>query len=434
MASISGVPGKGEPADIDAILDHDSTPGSAPRRLHDQRPWFAIGMILAVGAGLRYWVDFTEWDTFSLDTQIYREAAVALLDGADVYAGKYGSIGGGLPFTYPPFALLVFALTALIPGWLANVVFLTISTVLLFLCIAWSIEYASGQSWRGWTGLCFALTAFVALTLEPFRTTFWLGQVNIALLALIMFFDMRGGDLRRRGIGDKFGGIGAGIGAAIKVTPAILVVGQLARGAWRPFAAGVLAFAACTAVALVLLPQATITYFTTLLWDSGRPGDLDYISNQSLRGAWERHLPAHSELLWMISVIAALVLGFIAIRRHRRDPWFSLTIAALVGLLVSPVSWNHHWVWALPAVAVAWRYREHSRVLVVGAGMIAFAAAFEQLIRFMSTHAPFLQDTYVVSALVWLVGAVLVAGRSSDQVRSGQARSGQARSGEVRSD
>ena len=35
------------------------------------------------------------------------------------------------------------------------------------------------------------------------------------------------------------------------------------------------------------------------------------------------------------------------------DGW-GLLVAAVTGLLVSPISWSHHWVWCLPLLALAW--------------------------------------------------------------------------------
>ena len=60
-------------------------------------------------------------------------------------------------------------------------------------------------------------------------------------------------------------------------------------------------FVVATGVAAALAPQATRTYFTSLLWDSNRPGDIAYQQNQSLRGLFARHLPDHAQAAWAVS-------------------------------------------------------------------------------------------------------------------------------------
>jgi alpha-1,2-mannosyltransferase len=53
-------------------------------------------------------------------------------------------------------------------------------------------------------------------------------------------------------------------------------------------------------------------------------------------------------------------------------------MAALTGLLVSPISWDHHWVWIAPGALVAAHYavrayRRNARKAAVGFGALALA-------------------------------------------------------------
>jgi hypothetical protein len=55
-----------------------------------------------------------------------------------------------------------------------------------------------------------------------------------------------------------------------------------------------------------------------------------------------------------VAVIAAVGLVFIVKYPLRRDTAaLGLCVTALAGLLVSPVSWTHHWVWVIPVAVVA---------------------------------------------------------------------------------
>src|SRR5206468_3062170 len=48
------------------------------------------------------------------------------------------------------------------------------------------------------------------------------------------------------------------------------------------------------------------------------------------------------------------VPAVILVRRFHRagQPVEALLVSAFFGLLVSPVSWSHHWVWAVPLIIV----------------------------------------------------------------------------------
>ena len=56
------------------------------------------------------------------------------------------------------------------------------------------------------------------------------------------------------------------------------------------------------------------------------------------------------------------------------EPTLALICVALFGLVVSPVSWSHHWVWVLPAVLVtgivAWQ-RHNAALGVISAAGVA---------------------------------------------------------------
>ena len=335
------------------------------------------------------------WPAAFLDSGIYREAAQAFLSGADVYAGKFGP--PGLPFTYPPFALLVFVPLAVLHEALASVLTFGLSAVALVACVRWSQDYATrGRAGTWW--LTVALAAGASVLVEPVRTTLGLGQVNLLLLALVLGLDARGG-LRA--------GWGAGIAAAVKVTPALLVVAQAVRGQARPFRRGVAAFALATGLAALLAPSATHHYFTALLWDSARPGNLAYIGNQSLRGAWARHLPRMSTVGWAVTCAPVLAVGAWGVRRHRHDAWFSLTVAGVVALLVSPVSWNHHWVWVIPCLAVGARRGWRSPMAWAALLMLASVLLAQSVLWTRPVPPLWSQDVYVVSGVLFLIAAAV---------------------------
>ena len=56
-------------------------------------------------------------------------------------------------------------------------------------------------------------------------------------------------------------------------------------------------------------------------------------------------------------------------------------VAMMAGLLVSPISWSHHWVWCAPAIialaAAGWRWRSPGLLTTAGAGAAVFALAMQ---------------------------------------------------------
>jgi alpha-1,2-mannosyltransferase len=77
---------------------------------------------------------------------------------------------------------------------------------------------------------------------------------------------------------------------------------------------------------------------------------------------------------WLLLSVALLVLAVPVIRRAPAP--LALVATAGVGLLVSPTSWSHHWVWVAPAllVAAATAWRAHSSGWL--AATAAMAAVF----------------------------------------------------------
>ncbi len=368
--------------------------------------WPVLAVALTAWAIYFFWRQAQTWDAAGLDVGIYREAARELLDGHDVYLEKFGPVG--LPFTYPPFALVIFIPFALLPIGVTIPLMFALSSVALLLIVKWCVEYVRPGLPVNWWAVI-ALAAGSSTILEPVRTSLGLGQINLLLLLVIMLFDMRQ-------VG-RLAGIGAGIASAVKITPAILVVAQAVRGKWRAMWCGVAAFVVCTLVAAVIAPVASKEYFLHLLWDSARPGNLDYLGNQSLRAVWERHFPGQSAVLWVLTGVAALVFGFIAVRRSRADAWVALTAAAVTGLLLSPVSWSHHWVWVLPAAAVGYRCLRTLPYLAAASALLLLPTVLAPLVWTVVQPPWWVQDMYVVVGFIWLIavavfGARLVASTS----------------------
>jgi alpha-1,2-mannosyltransferase len=226
---------------------------------------------------------------------------------------------------------------ALLP-WSVAVSVWTVGTV-VSLVFVWRLSLGRGVP----SAVLLAVVAG-SLLLEPVRETLGFGQVNLMLCALILYDVLELKHSRR--------GIWIGLAAGIKLTPLVFLGLLVITRQWKAllYAAG--SFAATVLVGFLVSPHSATEYWTSLVSDTTRIGGLAFSSNQSWN-AFLIRLTGDLDgggLVWL-TLVGLTMLGGLWFSRLlwlRRDRLASVSICALVGLLCSPVSWSHHWVWALP--------------------------------------------------------------------------------------
>jgi alpha-1,2-mannosyltransferase len=198
------------------------------------------------------------------------------------------------------------------------------------------------------TGLALTLAA-VGLWLEPVQRTLSFGQINLLLLALVVL-DLAQPDGRRTK------GIGIGLAAAVKLTPLIFVPYLWFTRRRRAALVAAVTFAVTVLIGFAAAPRSSRTYwFTGYLTNAGPPKQT--LVNQTLLGALMRttHGASDAHSLWIVAGVivgaSGLVTAIAAARRGRH--LLGLTLCGVTGLLVSPISWTHHWVYLLPALVLA---------------------------------------------------------------------------------
>jgi alpha-1,2-mannosyltransferase len=302
-----------------------------------------VGYVVILGTG-------GPGDFYYLDLDVYRIGARAWAGGQDLYGSlPPTSFGFGLPFTYPPVAAVL--------AWPATQVSLplagTVLTLLGAISLILAIALVAGRQPRRW--LVVAAVVPVALLLEPVRMTLLYGQVNLLLMALVSADCLVRTPRWPRGLL-------VGIAAAIKLTPAGFVLFFLLRKDYRAAATALGAFLGATAVGFVFAPQDSARYWSSTLFDTGRIGAVHYQSNQSLQAVLARFgiEPPARTALWLLGAAVVLVIAFVAIRRalSADRPEFALGLNALAILVISPVSWSHHWMWIVPLLltcSIGWQ-------------------------------------------------------------------------------
>ena len=324
--------------------------GSRPAGNFAGRRRAALLVTLNLTAAAIYFVSFGHGiglGGYHIDLDVYRTGARVLLHSGDLY-GRLPRLSDGheLPFTYPPFAALCFVPLAILgystANWLLTAV--TIACVAASLwCFAASTPGEAGARMRRF--LPWALPA--ALLLEPVRSTLTFGQINVLLMALITFDCLTRAPPWPRGMG-------VGIATALKLTPGVFVLFFLMRRDLRSAARAGLSFAACTGAGFVLAPHDSLRYWTQIAYQPARVGGIAYASNQSILGTLARlglNNPARAWLwLGLCLLVAALAVTGMRGALHTGQATHALLLNAAAGLLISPISWSHHWVWAAPAL------------------------------------------------------------------------------------
>ncbi|MGW7196016.1 glycosyltransferase 87 family protein [Streptomyces chryseus] len=301
-----------------------------------------------------FWAAQRAADVSMIDLMVYRAEGETVRSGGDLYAMR--ATEANLPTTYPPFAALLFTpLTLLgVPEMRA------LATVANLLLVVALVRLSLRLVGRG-SATAVLLAAALAVWCEPVWTTLRYGQVNLLLATAVLW------DLTRRE-GHRWAGAGIGLAAAMKLTPALFAVFLLitglvrARGAlrgrarnpWlRQAATAAAVFLAATAVSAAVLPYDSHRYWTRMIFEAGRVGHAEDTANQSLRGVLARLLHTGDPGGWwaVAAALTAVVGVAVAVRAELRGERAGAVVAcAVTALLVSPVSWSHHWVWCVPVV------------------------------------------------------------------------------------
>jgi alpha-1,2-mannosyltransferase len=308
----------------------------------------------------------------------------------------------GLGFTYPPFAILLFLPLIWLPMHAAAFHSAQLNIVLAAVAVhgamrlarrrppvgretaaeapgqrRWSATPAAAWRWIvaggstvGW------LAAAAALWLEPISSTIGYGQVDL-LITVLVIVDLA--YLRQT----RASGIGIGIAAALKLTPLIFIPYLLFTRRGRAAARALATVALSIVVSFVALPRDASVYWGGKFLDLSRVTGSHHRAgsgpiNQSLRGAVLRLFPTLSDprTVWLLAALVVGVAGLAVAARagQRGDEPLGFLLTAVTGLLISPVSWTHHWAIAVPGVlALIVRGRGSAGRAVVTALALAFA-------------------------------------------------------------
>jgi alpha-1,2-mannosyltransferase len=283
----------------------------------------------------------------SFDLSVYRGALGWWLDGRPLYSYRFADSPYG--FIYPPFAALLMTPLAAVTQECATILADVASGAVVVAGTWWLVApVARRAGWTPW--FVVGLAVPVVYLLVPVRSTIGSGNVNLFIAALV-FADVVA--LRR---GSRWAGVGIGLAAAVKLTPALFVLYLLLTRRWRPALTAMGTFLAAAALAFAVAPQTSWQYWTQAVWQTSEVASPDSPNNQSLLGMLARLAdPGHpSTVGWVLAAGGVLALAmWRAVRAFAQgDELVGITLTGLAGCLVSPLSWSQHLVWVVPAVVV----------------------------------------------------------------------------------
>lgn len=358
------------------------------------------------------------------DLLVYRAAGRAILADHSLYAHDFAAVNHspyGLAFIYPPFSALLFIPLAIVPAGLAKVLMVLLNaaacTIFFGVTVVAALhDWGRLRSWRSLTAPISVKTATVVFAAAvvfvfsmPVKATFEFGQVNLILAAAVALDVLVPHLPWPRGLL-------VGLAVAIKLTPAVFVGYFLVTRQWRALAVSLATATSALALSWLVCPSDTTRYLTSMVVDPRKFGGLTFASNQSVRGVITR-IPALDSVhgvIWGVVTVLVLALATVAIEVSRRsgDTLAGMLSAAFTGLLCSPVSWGHHWVW-LSATVVYFLVRW----TVVG-GVHNFVAGFAVALVVLAAPWNLLPNDYERERLwnpfehllgaVWTLTAILL--------------------------
>jgi len=282
-----------------------------------------------------------------VDLHVYLGGAAALDQPGTLYDYVYSEQTPDfpLPFTYPPFAAVLFYPLHLVPFGVVALAWQLGIVAALYGVVRISQRLLPGQNPSAGAGRRVAmLWTAVGIWIEPLRSTFDYGQVNVLLVLAVLYavYTTRW----------WLSGLLVGLAAGVKLTPAVAGLYFVGARRWAAVLFSVVVFVVTIAVSALVVGDQARYYFTELLGDASRVGPIGTSFNQSWRGGISRilgHDAGYGPVV-LAGIAVTAVLALLAWRAvgGAADRLAAIVIVQLFGLLLSPISWTHHWVWLIP--------------------------------------------------------------------------------------
>ena len=318
-----------------------------------------LGVVLGA-LNLGHSLDFAVHETL-LDVGVFRDAGAAFIGGDPLYQSF--PTRSGFAFIYPPFAALLFVPLTWVSELAMDILWNCSIVAALFVIMAMASHRLGLRPWWAWAA---ALTGF-ATCLDTMSSNLYYGQINIFLILLVTA-DVLGFTPK------PVRGIGIGIAAGIKLTPAAYAVIFLARKDWWSVARAAGFFALTVLIGFIFRPRESFYFWTKEFFATDRGGDVYYPPNQGLSGMLSRGLVdagTVETLAPVILVVFAAATIFIAYRLEQRGRSVESLLIVVLGIsLGGPFAVSHHFAGIVLVLPLIFTVREQGLrfLLAVAAG------------------------------------------------------------------
>ena len=302
-----------------------------------------------------------------VDLHVYLGGAATLDHPGTLYSYVYSEQTADfpLPFTYPPFAAVVFYPLHWLPFGLVAFGWQVAMMAALYGVVRISQRFIGVPAGAGHR-IAMAWTA-ITIWIEPLRNNFDYGQINVFVTLAVLWaaYTTRW----------WLSGLLVGVASGIKLTPAIAGVYLVGVRRFGAAVFSAVVFLATIGISALVVGDDTRYYFTKLLGDAHRVGPIATSINQSWRGGLSRILGYDAGFgpPVLIAIALTAVLATLAWRAlDASDRLGKLLVVELFGLLLSPISWTHHWVWLVPLMIwlIYGPLRERRGARIVGWGWL----------------------------------------------------------------
>lgn len=302
-----------------------------------------------------------------LDLEIYLDGGKRVLNHTPLYDGDI-NVEHGLPFTYPPFSGWVFSWLARADYDTVAVIWYALTALSMFAIILMVFNTYRFELSIGSVTVAGLLT-LATMTLEPVHSNMYFGQINIFLMLLVCLDFLLPE-------GKRLPGIGTGLAAGLKLTPALFGVIFLFQRRWWAAAGSFLTFVVTVVIGNVTVVDGA-SYWTGTFKDSTRIGDHTHPAAQALKSVLVRVYDQDSTVVWamLVGLMLAVMCVVLWWCVQRDLVALSVAVVGIVACVISPFSWTHHYVWlALFIVAVM------AHVLYVLGRVFAYEGAIDAVL------------------------------------------------------
>ncbi|MBV7294380.1 DUF2029 domain-containing protein [Corynebacterium sp. TAE3-ERU12] len=296
-----------------------------------QLTWLAaVIATIVVGAQL-----YRACTYYMMDVEVFQDAGWALRRGQDLYSEDFPT-RSGFRFIYPPFAALLFYPTTWAGPTTLQIIW-TAATIAAVWAILWMV---SRRLALPRPALAATLLLGPAFVLDPLWENVSFGQINV-FLAVLVIADVLGF------IPKPLRGLGIGVAAGIKITPAAFALLFLVRGQWGNVARSFGWFLVTVIIGFAVRFKESIYYWTDEFFAGNRGGAPTYEANQALSGLVARGglTGTALEVVTLTGFVAGAVLAGVAAWRFERAgrSMLALMVVIIAVCVTGPYAVSHHW-------------------------------------------------------------------------------------------